>query len=218
MLSQDLLVRISLFAELTPPERAALCERSVIQNIPKNTILFSEGDHSDSLYLILSGVVKVYASDEDGKEALLNMLGPDEYFGELAILDEEPRSASVMTLEPCRLLIIKRHDFLECLQRNSAIAISLLQVLSRRLRLQTDNTKNLVLLGVYQRFVKLLYELAQEQNGELAIDGVSHKSLADRVYASREMITLIIKELKAGDYIETDRKRIVIKKRLPAKW
>ena len=218
MSQQDPLATISLFAELAVTERAALYERCLTQIVPKNAVLITEGDHADSLYLILSGAVKVYACDEDGKEVLLNMLGPGEYFGELAIIDEEPRSASVMAIQPCRLLIIKRQDFFACLQRNHTIAISLLQVLARRLRQQTDHTKNLVLLGVYQRVVKLLQELAEERDGVLVVSGVSQQQLADQVYASREMITLIMKELKAGGYIDADRKRIIIRKRLPAKW
>jgi CRP/FNR family cyclic AMP-dependent transcriptional regulator len=115
-------------------------------------------------------------------------------------------------------MIIAREDFIEWLHKHASIAISLLKALTRRLRQQTANTKNLALLGVYERFVKVLLELAKEQDGHLVVEGVSHKDLADRVYASREMITLIIKELKQGGYIEADRKRIAIKKRLPAKW
>ena len=218
MSTQQSIAAISLFADLAPNELAALSARALIQTFPKNAILITEGDHSDSLYLLMTGSVKVYSCDEEGKEVTLNILGPGDYFGELALIDEQPRSASVISLETCRMTVIKRLDFIDCLQRNSSIAISLMKVLAGKLRQQTDSTRNLVLMDVYQRFVKRLYELAAEQDDGLVIEGISHKQLADQVYASREMITLILKDLKEGGYIQTDRKRIVIKKRLPAKW
>ena len=218
MTTQQSLAAISLFADLKPDELAILSERAVVKTFPKNAILITEGDRSDTLYMLLSGSVKVYSCDEEGKEVTLNILGPGDYFGELALIDEQPRSASVISLEASRMMLIKRHDFIDCLQRNISIAISLLKVLAGKLRQQTDSTRNLVLMDVYQRFVKRLYELAAEHEGELIIEGISHKQLAEQVYASREMITLILKDLKEGGYIQTDRKRIVIKKRLPAKW
>lgn len=210
--------RIPLFADLNETELEALATHAITKSFPKHTILINEGDRSDSLYLILSGTVKVFASDEDGNEVLLNVLGPDEYFGELALIDTEPRSASIMTLEPCKLAIIARQDFIACLQNHVSIALGLLQVLARKLRHKTDDVKNLVLMSVYERVVKTLTSLAEKRDGRWIIDGVTHQTLAEKAYASRAMITLILKELKQGGYISTDRKRIVIEKKLPAKW
>jgi CRP/FNR family cyclic AMP-dependent transcriptional regulator len=215
---QQALAKVSLFSDLQESDLDALANRTVIKTFPKNTVLINEGDRTDSLYLILSGSVKVYASDEEGKEILLNLIGPGEYFGELSLIDEEPRSASVMTIESAKMVIISRDDFMECLQNNFAIAISLLKVLTRKLRQQTDSTKSLALMGVYERVAKVLLELAEDKEDQLVVEGLSHKSLADRVFASREMISLILRELKQGGYIEADRKRIVIKRRLPSKW
>lgn len=215
---QQALAKVSLFADLKEDDLTALASRTVTKTFPKNTVLIHEGDHTDSLYLILTGSVKVYASDEEGKEILLNLIGPGEYFGELSLIDDEPRSASVMTIESAKMVIISKSDFMECIRNNFSIASSMLKVLTRKLRQQTDSTKSLALMGVYERVVKVLSELAEEKDGQLTIEGISHKSLADRVFASREMITLILKELKQGEYIESDRKKIVIKKRLPSKW
>lgn len=212
------LSQVSLFSDLSDEELSAISARATTKTFPKNAILINEGDDTSSLYFIISGSAKVYSSDEDGNEIVLAVLGPNEYFGELALIDEEPRSASVMTMEAARMILISRTDFLDCLNKHASISLSLLKALSRKLRRQTESTKSLVLLGVYERLVRLLRELAVEQNGQLTVQGVSHKDLAERIYASREMVTMIIKELKIGDYIEADRKRIVIKKTLPAKW
>jgi len=212
------LAKVSLFEELQEKDLQALAARATVRKFPKNSILINEGDTTASLYLILSGKVKVFASDEEGKEVLLNELKEGEYFGELSLIDEEPRSASVLATEVCQMMIISRDDFVEYLQKNASISLSLLRVLARKLRQQTDNTKNLALMGVYERVVKILMERAEEKDNKLVVEGLSHKALSELVYASREMITLIFKELKNGGYIDVDRKRITIKKRLPLKW
>lgn len=215
---QSSLAKIPLFAALDQAELDVLAAHAITRTFPKHVILINEGDRSDSLYLILSGMVKIFSSDEEGNEILIDMPGPGEYFGELALIDEEPRSASVMTLEPSRLLIIARDDFIACLHAHVSIAISLLQALARKLRHQTGTTKSLALKGVYQRVVEALYELAEERDGRQVIENLTHQALADRTYASRAMISVILKELKQGGYISADRKRIVIHRKPPAKW
>ncbi len=215
---QSFLAKISLFAALDQAELDVLAAHAITRTYPKNMILINEGDRSDSLYLILSGLAKVFVGDEEGNEVLIQILGPGEYFGELSLIDAEPRSASVMTLEPSRMLIIARDDFIACLHAHVPIAISLLQALANRLRQQTGATKSLALKGVYERVVEVLSELTVERNGRQVIENLTHQALADKTYASRAMISVILKELKQGGYISADRKRIVIHKKLPAKW
>ena len=101
----DSLKAVPLFSGLSGPEIATLAEAAIVRTFPKNTIVVTEGERSDSLYVILSGRVKVFVSDEDGRDLVLNVVGPGEYFGELA-LDEGPRSASVATLEPSKMAVI----------------------------------------------------------------------------------------------------------------
>lgn len=215
---QGLLAGVSLFAELTPDERDALACRAVVKTFRKNVVLCHEGDLTNSLNVILSGSARVYASDADGREVMLNLLGAGDYFGELSVIDAAPRSASVVTLETTRLLILARDDFLRCLRQRPGVALYLLRALAAKLRVQTERLKNLALLGVYERLVLALKELAVETDRGPVVDGVSHQQLADRVHASREMISLIFKDLRQGGYIETERKRIVLVKPLPSKW
>jgi len=139
-MNHETLAKVSLFEELQEKDLQALAARATVRKFPKNSILINEGDATASLYLILSGKVKVFASDEEGREVLLNEIGENEYFGELALIDDEPRSASVMTTEACQIMIISRDDFVEYLQKNTSIALSLLRVLTRKLRQQTDKT------------------------------------------------------------------------------
>lgn len=188
--------------------------RAVTRTYPKNTVVVREGERTDSLYIIVSGRVKIYVSDE-GKEVALSESGPGEYFGEM-VLDEGPRSASVMTLETSKFLVIPKADFRRFLSTNPDFAMKLINRLMRRVRALTENVGNLALLDVYGRVARLLLDLAVVQGGRLVVsEPLSQKDIADRVGASREMVSRIFKDLAAGGYIEVDRKRITIHKDLP---
>jgi len=212
------LVNVHLFADLEMAELDALVSRALTKTFPKNCILIHEGEHTYSLYVILSGKVKVFASDEDGKEVVLTMLGPGECVGEMALLEDAPRSASVITTERCKLMIISREDFVQCLHRHPPIALNLLRSMSRRLRQQNRSTKNLALLGVYERVANVLREQAVEQDGMLVIEGLTQQGLASMVGASREMVSLVLKALRTEGYIAVEQRRITIEKDLPIKW
>ena len=195
-----------------------LSEQGGIKAYPKNTVIVQEGDRSDSLYVILSGRVKIYLADEDGKELLLNTQGPGEYFGEI-ILDEGVRSASVMTLEPSKFSVVTRDQFNAFLAQNPDGALLLIRSLIHRIRELTKTVGNLGLLDVYGRVAKLLLELATEQEGKLVIaEPLTQQDMASRVGCSREMISRILKDLRTGGYIRMENDRIVIAKKPPRAW
>jgi CRP/FNR family cyclic AMP-dependent transcriptional regulator len=214
----DSLKAVPLFAGLEPAALAVLAEASIVRTFPKNTIVVTESERSDSLYVILSGRVKVFVSDEHGKDLVLNVEGPGEYFGELA-LDEGPRSASVATLEPCRMAVIPNEVLRGFLAANPDAALQLIRGLIGRIRHTTGSLKDLALLDVYGRVAKLLLELAQETGGALVIEQrLTQQDIADRVSASREMVSRIFKDLTAGGYVATEGGRIVIRRRPPRAW
>lgn len=209
---------IPLFAGLADDALAALAEAAIVRTFPKNTIMVTEGERSDSLYVILAGRVRVFVSDEQGRDLVLNVQGPGEYFGELA-LDEGPRSASVSTLEPTRLAVIANDLLRDFLARNPEAAVELIRTLIGRVRHLTESLKDLALLDVYGRVAKLLLELATEVDGRLIIDQrLTQQDIADRVSASREMVSRIFKELTAGGYVANEAGRIVICRRPPRAW
>ena len=107
---------IPLFASLAQDEHQAIFSRFRCRVYPRNTTIIAEGDDSNCLYFIDEGQVKVFVGDDEGREMLLNILGPGDYFGELALLDASPRSASVMTLERSRVRVMSGNDLLDCLQ------------------------------------------------------------------------------------------------------
>jgi CRP/FNR family cyclic AMP-dependent transcriptional regulator len=214
----DSLKAVSLFSALTAQEIATLADAATVRTFARNAIVMTEGERSDSLYVVLSGRVKVYVSDEHGKDLVLNVQGPGEYFGELA-LDEGPRSASVMTLEPCKLAVIANDVLREFLTGHPEAAVQLVRGLIARVRRATESLKDLAQLDVYGRVAKLLLELAREADGRLVIDQrLTHQDIADRVSASREMVSRILKDLTTGGYLANEGGRIVIQRRPPRAW
>jgi CRP/FNR family cyclic AMP-dependent transcriptional regulator len=214
----DSLKAVSLFSALSPQEIAALADAAIVRTYPKNTIVVTEGERSDSLYVILSGRVKVFLSDEHGKDLVINVEGPGEYFGELA-LDEGPRSASVATLESCKMAVIANEVLRGFLASHPEAAVQLIRGLIARARRMTESLKDLALLDVYGRVAKLLLELAKETDGRLVIDQrLTQQDIADRVSASREMVSRILKDLTTGGYVTQEGGRIVIQRRPPRAW
>ena len=210
---------IPLFEGVAEAELRALAERTVTRSYPKQAIIVSEGDETDSLYLILAGRVKVYLSDEAGKELILAIKGPGQYFGEM-VLDSQPRSASVMTLEPSQFAILSRADFKAFLLRHAEVALQLIENLIRVARGLTHNVRSLAMLDVYGRVARILLELAVDQGGgKLVIpEKLTQKDIAARVGASREMINRILRDLTAGGYVTLEGGRITINKAPPARW
>lgn len=209
---------IPLFEGVPETELRALAERTVTRSYPKQAIIVHEGDESDSLYLILGGRVKIYLADEHGKELILAVKGPGQYFGEM-VLDEQPRSASVMTIEPAQFAILSRADFRAFLVAHAGVALQLIQNLIRMARGLNQNVRNLAMLDVYGRVARILLELAVERDGKLQIpEKLTQKDIAARVGASREMINRILRDLTAGGYVSVEDGRITINKAPPARW
>ena len=157
-------------------------------------------------------------SDENGAELVLNTIGAGDYFGEL-VLDGGPRSASVMALEPCRIFVIPHGDVEGMLEHNPAFARDLMHKLIGRVRSLTNKVTDLALRNVYGRFVRFIDEHAVEQDGIRQVpERLTQHDIAVRIGGSREMVSRIIKELAAGGYISIDAKRVIVHKKLPAKW
>jgi CRP/FNR family cyclic AMP-dependent transcriptional regulator len=209
---------IPLFQGVQESDLRALAERTVTRSYPKQAIIVSEGEESDSLYLILAGRVKIYLSDETGKELILGIKGPGQYFGEMA-LDEQPRSASVMSLEPAQFAVLSRADFTAFLLKHGEVALQLIQNLIRLARGLNQNVRSLAMLDVYGRVARMLLELAVERDGKMVIpERLTQKDLAARVGASREMINRILRDLTTGGYVSVEHGRITINKAPPTRW
>ena len=200
---------------LGPGETEALTRGSAVRTFNRGAVVVNEGDRTDSLYVILSGRVKVFLADEDGHEVVLGTQGPGEYFGEM-VLDEGPRSASVMTLEPSRFAVVTKEQFAAFLTSHPEFTVRLVRKLIHRARALSDNVRSLALLDVYGRVARLLLDLAVDQDGKRVIpEKLTQQDIASRVGASREMVSLILKDLSAGGYISIAGKAITVNKEPP---
>jgi CRP/FNR family cyclic AMP-dependent transcriptional regulator len=192
--------------------------RGRIQTFRKGVVIVQEGDRGDTLFIILSGRVKVFATGDDEREIVLDIHGPGEFVGEMA-LDGGPRSASVITLEPTTCSIVTRDALREHIAKDPDIAFEILAKVIRRARRATANIKNLALLDVYGRVTRLLDELAIDQDGvRMVAEKLTHQDIAERVGASREMVSRLLKDLTQGGYLEVRERQIVLRKPLPPAW
>ena len=197
---------------------AAIAASGGVKRYPANAVIINEGEAADSLYIILSGRVKVYAANEAGKEVVLNTHGAGEYVGEVA-LDGGVRSASVMTLAATTCSVVTGESLRGFIAHHPDFALHLIHNLIWRLRQSTENVKGLALHDVYGRITQLLRRLATPEGSVLVVqERLTQQDIADRVGASREMVSRIFKELVAGGYISTQAGRISILKKPPAGW
>ncbi len=181
-----------------------LAPRGAARSFPKNAVVINEGDQTDSLYILLSGRA--------------NTIREGDYFGEL-VLDGGPRSASIMTLEPCRCFVIPLGDIEGLLERNPLFAGHLIHMLIGRVRSLVKKVGDLALKDVYGRFAKFVDENAIERNGARMVpERLTQQDIAARIGGSREMVNRIVKDLTAGGYISVDAKQITVHKKLPAQW
>jgi len=190
-----------------PPALTAhdeLVRRGRTQSFRKGVVIVQEGDYGDTLFIILSGRVKVYATGDDEREI---------------VLDGGPRSASVITLEPTTCSIVTRDVLREHIASNPDTAFDILAKVIARARRATANVKNLALLDVYGRVTRLLNELAVDREGDRVVaEKLTNQESAERVGASREMVSRLLKDLTQGGYVEVRERQIIIKKPLPPAW
>ncbi len=208
-----------LFSELSQEDLRFISNHGITRSYPRNVIVINEGEESDGFFYIQKGKVKIYVSEQGGKEAILNIQGPGEYFGELALIDNSPRSASAITLEPSHLALISRTSFERCFVEKPSLALKMIRSLAYRVRSLTEEVKNLSLHDVYGRLSRTLLKLANEKEGKLVIEQrLTHQDLANMVGASREMVSRIMKDLKIGGYISVKDRIITIEAKLPSAW
>jgi CRP/FNR family cyclic AMP-dependent transcriptional regulator len=150
--------------------------------------------------------------EADGKEVILGIIGPGEFFGEMGLIDDRPRSASVVTIEPCELLSVTKRDFKKCLVENFEVAMTVLRVVVRRLREADRKIGSLAMLDVYGRVARLLLDMSENVNGEKVVTKrLPKQDIAKMIGASREMVSLVMKDLQMSGYIEVRGSTIVLR-------
>ena len=217
--TSDLLKTIPLFADLDEQDLETLANAKMTRRFQRNAIVLHEGDQSNALYIIDSGQVKVSRINEEGKEVVLCILAEGDHFGEMSLIDDQPRSASVITKTSCEFSLIRKQDFEKLLLQKPELALAMMRSLCYRLRLADRSIESLALMDVYGRIARLLLDSATEQGDKLVVPGkLTHKEIAQMVGSSREMVSRIFKDLTDGGYISKDNDGISINSTLPARW
>jgi CRP/FNR family cyclic AMP-dependent transcriptional regulator len=202
---------VPLFAGLSRENLEAVAELAVPRRFPRGTAIFRQGDGADGLYLIESGRVKVFLTQEDGEEVIVGLLGPGEYFGEMALIDAEPRSTGVQTLSAVQLQVIAKPDFRHLLNRSNELAQSLLQGMSERLRNANRMIESLATMDVYGRVARTLLQYAQEDGERLVVsEPLTQQDLAHMVGASREMVNRVLQDLAGQGLIIREGRTIIL--------
>ncbi len=212
------LEQVPLFSGLEAGDLEAIARQAVHKRYRRNTIIMEHGDDANTLYFLVTGRVKIFVVGEDGKEIVFGNKGPGSYVGELGLLAEGKRSASVQTLEDSEFWVLTKDSFNRIISDHPEIASRLLRDLARRACDLSDECSAFALLDVYGRIAKLLESSASEEKGLLITDRLTHQDIADRVGSSREMVSKILKDLRVGGYIAVENKRIVLLRPLPGNW
>jgi CRP/FNR family cyclic AMP-dependent transcriptional regulator len=216
--SLTLLHSIPIFAGVPDSQLEQIAKVAFHRRVPRQTTIVRAGDSTDSLYVLISGGAKVLNSDEEGREVILTLLGPGEFFGEMGLIDGSPRSADVMSTETCELLVITKNDFKRCLAENFDLCLNIMKSLVQRLREADRNIESLALMDVYGRVAKLLIDFSEEERGQRVIRRrLTKQDIAKMIGASREMVSRVMKDLENRGYFRVEEGRIVIlEKRVPA--
>jgi CRP/FNR family transcriptional regulator, cyclic AMP receptor protein len=210
--STTVLKSVPLFASFPDDQLRMLVTVVARRSAPRASVIMAAGDQIDSLYIVISGRLKVMMGDADGKEVILSLIGPGEFFGEMGLIDDSPRSASVVTIEPCELLSIAKRDFKKILAENFEMSMAVMRGLVRRLREADRKIGSLALLDVYGRVARLLLDMSEDVNGQKVVTKrLPKQDIAKMIGASREMVSRVMKDLQMGGYIEMRGSSIVLR-------
>lgn len=204
---------IPIFREASDEDLDNLALHLIERSFPKDAIIVDEGLAGDYMYVIRSGRVKVTKASEDGREQILNLFNVGDFFGEMSLLDNRPRSASVTTLEPTCLLALSRRDFLDLLRSSSTLALCVIQELTRRLRDTGEQASSISFQKVQDRTRGLFERIARDEGGtdhSRITPTLTHQQIADMIGTSRETVTRAVKRLKEDGWLQQQGKRYVI--------
>ncbi|HNJ77171.1 MAG: cyclic nucleotide-binding domain-containing protein [Rhodocyclaceae bacterium] len=206
-----LLRTIPLFSGVCDPELEQIAGVAAHRKVSRGTVIVRSGDPTDSLYILINGSARVMNSDEEGREVILSILGPGDFFGEMGLIDGSPRSADVVAAESCELLVISKADFKRCLQENFEVALNIMKRLVERLREADRKIESLALMDVYGRVAKLLLDVSEIHDGRRIIPRrLTKQDIAKMIGASREMVSRVMKDLEGSGYILVDDGQIVL--------
>ena len=202
---------LPIFEQVDDASLASLTRVAALRRVPRHTAVLHAGDRTDNIYFVLSGLLKVQIADEEGREVILSMLGPGELFGEMGVLDDHPRSATVLAVEPSEVVVIGKNDFKRCLVENPDVSLFIMRNLTRRLRMADRAIESLALLDVYGRVARLLLEASEIIDGRKVVtQKLTKQDIAKMIGASREMVSRVMRDLTAQGLLREEEGQLVL--------
>lgn len=210
---QTILERSRLFRSLPAPALQQITALAIRRSYRNGASVFSQGDPGDALYGVASGRIRISASGPDGREIFLNIMEPGDSFGEIALLDGAPRTASATASVPSELFIIKREPFLLLLQRDANVTYQLLQLLCQRIRWTSGLAEDSALLSTPARLARRLLSLARVPGQSMAPGArlvMSQEEIARFLGLSRQMVNQYLQQWKSAGWVELGRGQITL--------
>ncbi len=207
---------VPFFTSLNNRNANLLAQRLVMRQFHTDQIIFHHGDPAGLLYIITSGKVKITHTTPDGQEALLAIMGNGDFFGELALLDDSPRSATVQALEPTDTLTLHRDEFIRYIRENPNFALHVLQTLAQHIRRMNNQISDIFFLDLPARLARQLLHLA-EDHGRVTPDGIlidltlTQTDLAEMVGATRVSINKAIGRYRRAGWLDTKGRKFLIR-------
>jgi CRP-like cAMP-binding protein len=204
---------IPMFSGVSTDVLASIASLLIERRFPKHKTIVEEGAPGDYMYIISEGRVKVTKLSGDGREKILELLEVGDFFGEMSLFDDAPRSASVKAMSDVRILALGRNDFLRLLSSSPGLALSVIRELTRRLRQVDEQASSLSFQRVKERTMGLLVRLAKESSsddGRRKTPVLTHQQIADMIGTSRETVTRAVKGLKEEGWLEQDGKHYLV--------
>ena len=196
----------------------SLAQIAMRRNYRKNRVIIHQGDDSNTMFVLLEGEMKIYLEDDQGKQLTIRTLKPGDSFGEVALIGDFPRTASVVTLTDCVVCAFSREKYLAFLKAYPEILLALSRNLAKIVYDTTEELGCIALSDVYGRIVHIFNKYALDHEGQGQVPKFTHREISGMIGSSREMVSKILKELEKGEYISVTQKHYVIKRNLPVSW
>ena len=208
-----MLEQVPLFADIDRRDILELESRCLERQVPGNTLVISEGDETDCLYVLLQGKAQALRTDESGRQFVVNRFYPFDTFGEMSLFDHNTRCATVTSRKKCTLMFLPRKAFFDFAATHPDVYRNMIKALLEKLRKATQQIGELAFLDVYGRLTRFLIE---NRNADGVIEEkMTHQDLADIVGSSRETVCRIYNELVVGGYITKEKGLMKIRRQLP---
>jgi len=201
----------ALFQKFSPEALAQLAKYVTTRRYKRDTVIFSRGDPGPCLFIVASGTVKIGVQSSDSKDAVFNMIGASGLFGEIALLDGQPRTADAIALTDCQLLVLERRDFLPLIESDSRIALQIIEILCERIRRTSEQVEDVIFLSLQRRLAKALLRLADASKSTSARKiTITQREIGQIIGMSRESTNKQLRSWQSRKWLKIERGGITV--------